>query len=285
MTLTQKRINTLFRGVSSTIAGLREGVSPKRVHRLRTTIRRIQSAIDYAQPGLGRKQQDALDNLSKLRKRAGKVRDLDVQRKLLGAIANGSTAADRRLLKEVLETGRSRHAHRLFAMAQNLGRAKFAAQLSRLRAAVQASVVTTSQSDGPLEHAQKQIARLARHSGSQAHPTPRELHKVRIALKMVRYLAELAEESEEQQALLQKLKSVQDTLGDWHDWEELSRTAEKQFSARANSPILGEIRALFTARQAAARSSVSHFFLQHLSAARRKPPRSVAARALAQRTS
>ena len=283
MTLTEKRIKTLSRGVSSTVAKLQEEVSPKRVHRLRTTIRRIQSVIDYSRPKLSRKQQDALDDMSRLRRRAGKVRDLDIQISLLNSLGNGSTTADRRTLQEALRDKRDRQAGRLAAAARKLERSNLAGHLGRLVIAVSDSVAANNEPDAPLRRAQTQIADLAGQCGSQPQLKPKRLHEVRIAFKMVRYLAELSEESEEQQRLLQQLKAVQDTLGEWHDWEELSRTAEKQFSQRANCAVLVEVRALYAARHAAALSAVSQLFTQYAAVPARKQPRSVPSRALAQR--
>jgi len=285
MALTDKHISTLFRDVSSIIAGLAQEVTPKRVHRLRTTIRRIESALSYTHPDLGRKQQQALNELGKLRKRAGKVRDLDVQLKLLEAIANGSSASDRRQLAEVLSLRRSRQVKRLHAAVQKVARTRFPGHLARLGDAVQTSWANVPQSDGPLREAQKQIADLARQFNPHAQLKTKKLHQVRISLKLVRYVAELAEESPDRNQMLQRLKSVQDALGKWHDWEELSRSSKKQFSQRTNCPLVGEISALFAARQAAARAAIAHLFLEHGSAPGRKPPRSVPGKALAQRTS
>ena len=78
MSLEEKRVKTLSEKLSTSLASLAHDVIPKRVHRLRTTVRRIESLVGYARPDLGRKQEKALKSLSALRKRAGKVRDLDV---------------------------------------------------------------------------------------------------------------------------------------------------------------------------------------------------------------
>jgi CHAD domain-containing protein len=284
MTSPEKRITTLFRSVSSAIDRLEAGVSPKKVHRLRTGIRRIQSSIAYTQPKLGRKQQDALDQLGKLRRRAGKVRDLDVQMALLKSLGNSSTSPDRRTLQEFFAARRARQAHRLLATVQKLRQGKHVDHLERLATAVETSWSTISDSEGPLRRARTQIASIGLHTGSHAQLRPRELHQVRIALKLVRYLAELADESEEKQRLLEQLKAVQDALGEWHDWEELAGAVEKDFSHLVNRPIMGEIRALFAAKQTAARFAVSNFVTQYQTWAG-KPLRSVAARALAQRIS
>ena len=83
---------------------------PKNVHRVRTTIRRIESLVSYANPDLDKKLERTLEKMADLRKQAGKVRDLDVQVGLLGALANGSTARDRKSLAELLGKKRDRQA-------------------------------------------------------------------------------------------------------------------------------------------------------------------------------
>jgi CHAD domain-containing protein len=283
MTLTEKRFNTLARGVSATIAKLQEEVTAKRVHRLRTTIRRIQSLMEYSRPELTRKQQDTLDALSKLRKRAGKVRDLDIQINLLNALGNGSTRADRRALEEALQGRRKHQAERLAVAARKLGHSKFTGHLTQLGPAISAPSAALDAPDAPLHTAQRQITELAAQSGSQSQIRPRRLHEMRIALKMVRYLAELAEESQQKELLLGQLKAVQDALGAWHDWEELLRTAEKQFSHRAHCPLLDEARALFAAKHAGAIAAVSQLFSHYGAAPPRRQPRSVPSRTLVQR--
>jgi CHAD domain-containing protein len=283
MTLTEKRFNTLARGVSATIAKLQEEVTPKRVHRLRTTIRRIQSLMEYSRPELTRKQQNTLDALSKLRKRAGKVRDLDIQINLLNALGNGSTRADRRALEEALQGRRKHQAERLALAARKLEHSKFAGHLGQLGPAMSASSAAVHDPGAPLHTAQTKIAELAAQSGSQSQIRPRRLHEMRIALKMVRYLAELAEASQERELLLGQLKAVQDALGAWHDWEELLRTAEKQFSHRAHCPLLDEARALFAAKHAGAIAAVSQLFSHYGAAPPRRQPRSVPSRTLVQR--
>ena len=125
MSLLEQRIKKLSEGLSSAVAKLGDQVSPKSVHRLRTTIRRIESLIAYTRPDLGKKQQRSLENLGALRKRAGKVRDLDVQMSLLGAMANGSTAGDRRVLTDLLKRKRGRQAERLSSATRELQGSKF----------------------------------------------------------------------------------------------------------------------------------------------------------------
>src|SRR5256885_2307211 len=52
--------------------------TPKQVHGLRASIRRIEAAVESLLPNLKRSDRILMRNLGRVRKRAGKVRDMDV---------------------------------------------------------------------------------------------------------------------------------------------------------------------------------------------------------------
>jgi CHAD domain-containing protein len=274
----EKRIKNLSRGLSLSVTKLAKDIAPRYVHRLRTTIRRIEALVASAPLDLSKKQQGSLKKLAALRKRAGRVRDLDVQLDLLGAIANGSTATDKSMLAELLQQKREKHAERLKRGIEQYRTPKFSSHVkSVFRKAAEAS-----QGQGPAEalrRAKEQLAALGAEFEDHQALKPSLLHEVRIKLKGIRYLGELGEESEEQQRFLGEMKNVQDALGAWHDWEELTKTADKQFGDRANCPLLLEIRALFGARQSAARAAALQLFARNI----RKQPRTASVRVLAKR--
>src|SRR5205823_12280361 len=114
MTLLEKRMRGLNKDLSGAISKVTGKPAPKVVHRLRTTIRRIESLVSYSHPDLKKKLERSLEKMADLRKRAGKVRDLDVQIDLLKTLGNGSTVRrDRKTLAAVLEKKRERQAKRL----------------------------------------------------------------------------------------------------------------------------------------------------------------------------
>ena len=286
MSLLEKRIKGLSEELSSTVSKLARTALPKDVHRLRTTIRRIESLISYSHPDLGKKQERILEDMADLRKRAGKVRDMDVQMGLLGQLANGSAASDRRILIELLKGKRVRQAKRLASAVKNLDGEKFFSQMDRIAKKSASGPSVDNKPMAPLQEAQAQLAGLAADFASRTTLKPRRLHEARIKLKMVRYMAEIAEESAEQQGFLRDLKSVQNAVGAWHDWAELAKTAENRFADRVNSPILMEVRSLFAARYSSATSAVAQLFSSSLPAPAKKQVQSVQnARASARRAS
>ncbi len=271
MALLEQQIKGLNRDLADVVSKLSEEATPKSVHRLRTTIRRIESLISYAHPDLGKKLERSLEKLEELRRRAGKVRDIDVQSKLLDRVGNGSTARDRKTLANLLEKKRKRQVERLSSALGKLAGEKLFSRLERVAEKVGTGPTGAHKPLAPLEEAGLQLSRLAAGFASHEQLKPQRLHEARIQLKKIRYMAELADDSDERKAFLERLKTVQDAVGDWHDWEELARLAEKRFADRVNCALLREIRALFAARESAAVSAVTRLFASP-AAAEKKPP-------------
>ena len=271
MTLLEKRMRGLNRDLSAAVSKVLDDAKPKSVHRLRTTVRRIESLVSYANPDIGKKEERTLEKMADLRKRAGKVRDLDVQAALLGALGNGSAAKDRKTLADLLKKKRDEQAKRLESAIKKLHEARFFGRLHRV--AEQAGLPQDSKNRplAPLEEAKAQLAEMASQFASGQTLKPSQLHEARVTLKRIRYLAELAEESAAQKNFIHKLKSSQDAIGDWHDWLELTHRAEKRFSERANSALVHEARTVLSARHSDATSSVHKLFSLAQSPARKSP--------------
>ncbi|MBZ5533626.1 MAG: CHAD domain-containing protein [Acidobacteriia bacterium] len=265
----EKTARKLRKDFRSCVARMDDGrdLSARNVHRLRATIRRVEALVGFTQPDLTGKRRQTLLDLDSLRKRAGKVRDLDVQMGLLGALASGSAGADRRALLQALSHRRQRQVSRLIAALGKVNKQKFFARVERLTENARSNTASVTAgpvkafpvNHGPLESAVGGVRQLARRQTGDKTLKPRKLHQVRIALKKLRYVAELAADSPQQQRFLGELKPVQKAIGEWHDWESLARAAEKHFSDRINCPLLVEIHALFAASYSAATAAVSHY--------------------------
>jgi CHAD domain-containing protein len=275
----QKRVKDLSAEFLKSVSKVEKEVSPKGVHRLRTSIRRLETVFAYAQSSLSKKtlskkQQSLVDDLVALRKRAGKVRDLDIQLGLVNSVANGSTAADRRSLAEALKSKREKQARRLNAALKKLEKSKSLARLEKITEEIGDAAANGEDSSVPLEKAQTELTALAASSVARQPLKPKRLHQLRISLKGIRYTAELASESPQQEQFLTALKSVQDAIGEWHDWQTLLKSTEKHFAGRVNCALLVEMRALFAARHSAATSAIAHLLAIQTPAVARKQPRS-----------
>ncbi len=274
MTLLEKRMRGLNADLSVAVSKVvDQEAAPNRVHRLRTTIRRIESLVSYAHPELDKKLERSLEKMADLRKRAGKVRDFDVQTEILGTLGNGSSAKDRKTLAALLEKKRNRQSRRLQSAVKKIQGSKFFVRMDRV--AEQAAMLQGGKNRplAPLEEARAQLAEMASDFAARQTMKADRLHDARVTLKRIRYLAELAEKTPEQDNFIRELKAVQDAIGDWHDWQELTSTAEKRFSDRANCVLLREARTVLGVRHSDAVFAVNKLFALAL-APTRKPPRS-----------
>lgn len=264
MTLTESRFKNLASQLSSAIARMKGNASAKDVHRLRTSTRRMESFVDYLHPKITHKQKEALVELSAIRKRAGKVRDLDVQMELLKkGISNGSATMDRRNLTQAMLEKRDRHAKKLMAAARKIDKSRLFVHLEKIETQSMAQPDSFGDESSPLRQAETELTELAAGYVAHAKIKPRRLHAMRTRMKLIRYKAELAAPSPEQTEFLEKLKSVQDVLGEWHDWAALSEVAEKFFRDRANCPLLVEAHALKTSKYSSAISALTSLLDSH----------------------
>ena len=91
----------------------------------------------------------------------------------------------------------------------------------------------------PVAEALRLFSEVGSHGGALSE---KKLHQYRIAGKRARYLAELAGKNEQAQTVVDQLKRMQDVIGDWHDWLELSARAEKLQKDDQNSPLVIALR-------------------------------------------
>src|SRR4029077_2652241 len=112
---------------------------------------------------------------------------------------------------------REQRAKRLEAAVKKLHEEKFFARLDRIAEHAADLQDGKNRPLAPLEEAKVQLAEMAKDFGAGQTMTPSRLHGARVALKRIRYMAELAEESAEQKEFMRELKSAQDAIGDWHD--------------------------------------------------------------------
>ncbi|HLY98503.1 MAG TPA: CHAD domain-containing protein [Candidatus Angelobacter sp.] len=287
----QKRIEVLAEDLFQSVSMLGRESSAKNVDGLRIAARRLETLIAFVCPNPSKKQERTLAELSGLRKRAGKVRDLDAAAGLLETTGNGSAAMDRRELRLVLHEKRERQARRLLDAAGRFEITKLTdAMLSAGKKNCQASFDIQKrdiqkEQNTPQKDAQENCNPLARAKAElvlfvaevetllqakSGELKPKRLHQIRVRLKGVRYLAEAAAPSQGQPKFLESVKSLQDALEEWRDWQILAKAAEKQFAGRINCPLLVEIRAVVESKYAAAASAAAHM-APHPVAMKRNP--------------
>jgi CHAD domain-containing protein len=212
--------------------------TPDEVHDLRTGSRRVEAVIDTTILAGGRR---ITRSLARIRRRAGKVRDMDV---LIGfATTLGGHGEEECLVQLIEELGRkrSRRARKLrktVAKEQKLLRTWLLRSIRKLQHQENGrlNVVPAGQMADANAAALADLRKLAawpRLNGSN-------LHAFRIQAKHLYYILELS--STQDSKLQRTLKDVKDVIGEWHDWNEMAEVSARVLSHSARCPAVRQIR-------------------------------------------
>lgn len=234
------------------------------VHRVRTGSRRVQAMVESIcrQAGSSRNPLEKparkwLRQVKALRRAAGPVRDMDVQRKLLEENLRLSGQSQNVNAARAKAVEVSPPAANDSANASDLNLPELARQAHKLDGWLK------GQRDAHAEALDKQIKKRRQtlsarqrdflHVMGQVHSRTRRapkdgallaledfvrvvdampildaanLHDFRKKTKKARYVAESGGKGENAQTIAKALKRVQDAIGDWHDWQCLTEEAE-----------------------------------------------------------
>jgi CHAD domain-containing protein len=86
------------------------------------------------------------------------------------------------------------------------------------------------------------LAKLAQLGRDYVPLTEKTLHQYRIIGKRARYIAELSEDEPEARRVVERLKHMQDVIGDWHDWLKLTQKAEELIGDVRDSALVAMLR-------------------------------------------
>jgi len=234
MNLSRDRAALTFHKLSRQISRFSQKPKPEYVHRFRTLSRRVEALLEGLVPDPAGNDKKLLVLLSRLRKKAGKVRDLDVQISLLRALRIPQDRARKAELIQALCDQRQKREARLAAAFDQPTLRELGKRLKRAARALPLD-------HDPLEPALWQLRNLTRDPSPITEAT---LHRYRILGKRVRYLAEQSPDNAQACEIVARLKQVQDAIGDWHDWLKLTEKANKFFENAPNSGLLSTLRAI-----------------------------------------
>ncbi|HWF40378.1 MAG TPA: CHAD domain-containing protein [Candidatus Acidoferrales bacterium] len=208
--------------------------SPKRpnieqIHDLRTSCRRFEADLGALGLSSKAKERRVLKDIASIRKRAGKIRDVDV---LTGYALGIQVPGEQDCLVQLIENlgaSRGKQVKKLRAFARDSG-AQLRRRLKRTLSKAEKLLGKASKSKADENpNASEEIMTRALHSANElkspAHLDKKNLHPYRLKVKELRYILQLSAESD-QQRFVRKLGDVKDAIGEWHDWEELISIAE-----------------------------------------------------------
>lgn len=235
----QDKLRKTFSRFGKSLKRALRSTSPKHVHQLRTSSRRLEAAIralmtDAADPRVRR----LLKAVMSLRKKAGRVRDLDVMVRFGSELAApGQDEALAQLLDHI-ETTRRKAARKLYVSISR--------RIQDTRRRLKRGQSLFPDFDGQQAQIASTAARISGELASWPRVSHTNLHAHRIKLKELRYTLELTTGSDP--AMIESLGEVTDAIGIWHDWSELYAVASRVLEGEQRGDLLRVIRSTVSAK-------------------------------------
>ncbi|MGD1077375.1 MAG: CHAD domain-containing protein [Candidatus Sulfotelmatobacter sp.] len=220
MSIALDRSQLVFQKTERALLRLSSGQSAESVHAFRTATRRLQTLLEQLLPERDRNQKKLLKMLNRIRRRAGKVRDLDVQLAALRSLKVPQEPRRKTQLMHRLIELRGKHEKKLRKMLT-----KDVIWELRKRLKRGAKDVRPETSRDVLKVARSMLNEVVRPAGPVNEDV---LHQYRTVVKRARYAAEFAPKSAEAVQFISQVKRLQDAVGNWHDWLILTQAAAKQ---------------------------------------------------------
>lgn len=261
MALDQDKLPRILRRFGKSLKRVLHSSTPKNVHGLRTGSRRLEAAIQALALEDRPRARRLLKSMAGLRKKAGRVRDLDVFTKFASKLATPGQEDSLVELLEHLGAKRQKAARKLQNSVSRRGRsAKH--QLKRCR------VLFRPGRESIVEW-QLKVTSAASELSAELASWPRltrgNLHPYRLKMKELRYTLQLDNASNAE--LIAGLEEVTDAIGEWHDWSEFLTIAAKLFEGKPRSHLLNAIRSTASAKLRYALSLAEAMQKQHMAGA------------------
>jgi CHAD domain-containing protein len=217
MAISSERSQFVFRKTERAPLQLSSQQNAESVHGFRTASLRLQTLLEQLLPERDGNQKKLLKMLKRIRKRAGKVRDLDVQLAALRSLKIPQEPRRKTQLMSGLLELRAEHEKRLNKLLKKDMIREIKKRLKR-----GSKELRPESSREALRVAESMLTEVVRPSGPVGEDV---LHQYRLVVKRARYAAEFAPKSAKAALLVSQLKRLQDALGSWHDWLNLTQSA------------------------------------------------------------
>lgn len=216
--------------------------TPEQVHDFRTNTRKMEAILQAFALDRSRIGHRLLKPLVRLRKRAGKLRDMDVLTSYATSVRPDAGEQDCAVqLLEFLGAQRGKYARRFHAASRQDG-SKLRQHLKQAQRKLGSKEAKTQEDGRHLSEpsssaldAGSELARFARLNRSNLHP-------FRLKVKELRNVLRLAQNPDED--LVDALGKVKDAIGEWHDWEELVGIAHKILDHGARCKLIQQLKAI-----------------------------------------
>ncbi len=233
MAISSERGKLIFRKTERDLLRLASEHTPDIVHSFRTSSRRLQVLLEQLISVDRRNQKKLLKALARIRRKAGRVRDMDAQLSALRSLKVSLEPRRKTDLTQHLLELREKHESKLGKL---LKKREIRDIAKRLRRAVRDADFEPKSE--PLTVARHILQSVQLPSGQIGED---HLQKYRLAVKRARYAAEFAPKSAESTQFIAQLRRLQDALGHWHDWSILTQTATQHLGEINQSPLVAAL--------------------------------------------
>jgi CHAD domain-containing protein len=241
--------------------------SPGEIHKLRTHARKIETTFQALSQDSGKNERQLLNDIGKIRKRAGKIRDLDVLTgKVSGIHLDGETECEIKLL-EYLGSERRKQSAKLRSLISK----ERTALIKRLRrASTHMDKFLKKQEPQPAALAAANALQLSYQLDSPRRLNRRNLHRYRLKVKHLRYVLQLSPSADPK--FVDDLGHVKDAIGDWHDSEELISIASDMLNHGAGCRLIAKLKEISESKYQSALGRTEDLRNRYLKTRARKKP-------------
>ena len=217
--------------------------TPDQIHDLRTSVRRLEATFQALSLNCGGKGQRLLNDLTPIRKRAGKVRDLDVLTSFASSVRVDGEQDCKVQLLEHLGTERRKNARKFHAMVAEYGpsaRNHVKRALRRIDLVISKNSKSTDAAEVSAQAAAAAF-KLELQLAAPSRLRRANLHPYRLKVKQLQNVLKLASTADNQE-FTDELGKVKDAIGEWHDWEELLAIARNVLGHGAECSLMRELK-------------------------------------------
>jgi len=236
MSLNTDRIEKDVRTLRNLVKKVPRNPTPEEIHRLRTRVRRFEVELHASGLDAQRKEKWLLKQLARIRKRAGKVRDMDVLTAHLSTLRVDGERDCLIQLFEYLGTKRYEKAERLHQVV-NRYRDTINKRLKKIARVLAKRMGKSRAANAATSAAMQSSAELATYGSLNRG----NLHEYRLKLKELRDILQMGEETRKEE-FVESLGKIKDEIGEWHDWEELNSIAAKKLDHSAGCKLQRQLK-------------------------------------------
>ena len=236
MAIDAEKLHKSLRKLRKCAAKFSKDAAPREIHKLRTNARKVEAVFSALSLDSQNNERRLIKQLRRIRKRAGKVRDLDVLTGDLTTVRVDGENDCQVLLLEHLGGERRKQASKLRNfIAQR--RTKLKTRLRKASTTLDKALQATE--PHPASLATAEALRLSSDLESPKRLNKGNLHAYRLKVKRLRYVLELAPD---RPTFIEDLGEAKDAIGEWHDWEELIAIANKVLDHGSNCGLMRKLK-------------------------------------------